>query len=130
MNPDDRNGHLSTFDAQGRFAGSVWGHPIYVLEATANIWPHHSVRGLYDDAWWFDGSQACERPHCPVIVDGLTLRRVRPGSAIAIEGQQHECAEGGDVELSFQYPGTYEITITCWPDLDGSYTIENPPPSE
>ena len=130
MNLDEGNGHLSTFDAQGRFAGSVWGHPIYVLEATANIWPHHSVRGLYDDTWWFDGNQVRKRQACPATVDGLALRGVRPGSTITIEGQQYECAAGGDVELTFQYPGPYEVTVTRWPYLDGSYTIENPPQSE
>ncbi|MGG5142813.1 hypothetical protein [Alcaligenes ammonioxydans] len=89
----------------------------------------HAPRAL-DDSWWFYGGQARKRQACPATVDGLTLRGVRPGSTITIEGQQYECAEGGDVELSFQYPGTYEITVTRWPYLDGSYTIENPPQPE
>lgn len=114
----------------GRFNGVVKGHPDYVLAPTIVAWKGGVAPGALDDSWWFYGGQARRRPACPVVAEGLVLRGVRPGSTITIEGQQYECADGGDVELSFQFSGMYEITVTRWPYLDGSYTIENPPPAE
>lgn len=126
-----QHGSVSLFKPGiGRFDGVVEGHPDYVLAPTVAAWGGGVAPGALDDSWWFYGGQACQRPACPVITEGLLLRGVRPGSVITIEGQQHECAEGGDVELSFQYPGTYEITVTRWPYLDGRYVVENPPPAE
>ena len=115
---------------EGRFMQTVSGPDRPVIQPTLQYWAADWAPGSYDDSWWFYGGEPRKRPACPITVDGLTLRAVRPGSIITIEGRQYECAEGGDVELSFQYPGTYEITVTRWPYLDGSYTIENPPPSE
>lgn len=114
----------------GRFDGVVKGHPDYVLAPTVAAWAGGAAPGALDDTWWFYDGQARQRPACPVVVDGLVLRGVRPGSIVTIEGQQYECAEGGDVDLSLQYPGTYVITVTSWPYLDGSYIVENPPPAE
>ena len=125
-----KHGSVSLFmPGTGRFDGVVEGHPDYVLAPTVAAWSGGAAPGSLDDSWWFYG-QVRKRQPCPVAIEGLTLRGVRPGSAIKIEGQQYECTEGGDVELSFQYPGTYEITVTRWPYLDGRYVVENPPPAE
>ncbi|UYY88123.1 hypothetical protein [Alcaligenes sp. SMD-FA] len=114
----------------GRFQQTVSGPQQLVIDPTLASWQGDWVPGAFDSSWWFYGGEARERPVCPIVAEGLVLRGVRPGSMITIEGQQYECVEGGDVELSFQYPGTYEITVTRWPYLDGRYTIENPPPAE
>jgi len=114
----------------GRFQQTVSGPWQFVIEPTLAAWNGDYAPGVLDDTWWFYGGEARQRQACPASIDGLVLRGVRPGSTITIEGQQYECPEGGDVELSFQYPGTYEITVTRWPYLDGRYTIENPPPAE
>ncbi len=111
----------------GRYQYTVEGPVELAIQPTIDRWQGDWAPGALDDSWWLYGGQARKRRVCPAIVDGLTLRGVRPGSMITIEGQQYECAEGGDVELSFQYPGTYEIQVTRWPYLDGSFTIENPP---
>lgn len=121
---------VSLFNHEGRFHAVVSGPDMFVVQPTLQSWPGQWAEGQLDDSWWFYGGEARQRQACPVAVDGLVLRGVRPGSTITIEGQQYECVEGGDVELSFQYPGTYEITVTRWPYLDGRYTIENPPPAE
>ncbi|WP_341667334.1 hypothetical protein [Alcaligenes sp. SDU_A2] len=114
----------------GRFVQTLQGSPLFVIEPFLARWGGGHAPGALDDSWWFYGGQARKRQACPALVDGLTLRGVRPGSTITIDGQQYECAEGGDVELSFQYPGTYEITVTRWPYLDGRYTVENPPSTQ
>ncbi|MDK7586206.1 hypothetical protein QP575_10265 [Alcaligenes faecalis subsp. phenolicus] len=114
----------------GRFQQIVSGPWLFVIEPTLSVWEGDWTPGELDASWWFYGGEARPRRACPVFVEGLTLRDVRPGSVIMIEGRQYECSEGGDVELSFQHPGVYEITVSRWPYLDGSYTVENPPPTE
>lgn len=114
--------------SQGRFHAVVSGPDQFVVQPTLQDWAGQWAEGKLDDTWWFCSGEARKRQACPVIPDGQILRGVLPGSTITIEGQQYECPEGGDVELSFQYPGTYEITVTRWPYLDGRYTVENPPP--
>ena len=114
----------------GRFLQTVSGPRQFVIEPTLAALEGDWAPGGLDGSWWFYGGEARQRKPCPVVVDGLTRRGVRPGSMITIEGQQYECAEGGDVELSFQFPGTYEVTVTRWPYLNGRYTVDNPPPVE
>ncbi len=114
----------------GQFSHVVAGPDEYVIKPTLAHWEGQWAEGSYDDSWWFYGGQARQRPACPVVAEGLVLRGVRPGSTVTIEGRQYDCAEGGDVELSFQFPGTYEVTVTRWPYLNGRYTVENPPPVE
>lgn len=114
----------------GRFHQVVSGPKEYVIDPTLAAWVGDYAVGGLDDTWWFYGGRARKRQACPAKVDGMTLRGIRPGSTIMIEGRQYECAEGGEVELSFQFPGTYEVTVTRWPYLDGRYTIENPPSAE
>lgn len=114
----------------GRFQYAVAAQSRVLVVPTLEAWAGEWTWGEFDDSFYFYGGQARKRPACPVEVDGLVLRGVRPGSTIMIEGQQYECAEGGDVELSFQYPGSYEVTVTRWPYLEGRVTIENPPPVE
>ena len=114
----------------GRFQQLVSGPLEFVINPTLAIWDGDHAVGAFDDAWWFYGGEARKRQECPVYVEGLTLRGVRPGSVIAIEGKHYQCPEGDDVELSFQYPGIYYITVSRWPYLDGRFTIENPPPAK
>lgn len=114
----------------GRFSHWVDGGYEYVITPTLRMWDGEYEQGEYDDNWWHNGKMVVKRPPCPVRSDGLFLRGVLAGSTIYIEGKAYECAEGGDIELSFQFPGTYEVTISNWPYLTGSYTIENPPPTQ
>lgn len=114
----------------GRFHHLVSGPQEFVIVPILANWEGDHAFGAMDDSWWFYGGEARKRRACPALIEGLTLVGVRPGSVITIEGQQYECLEDGNVDLSFQYPGTYEVTVTRWPYLDGRYTVENPPPSE
>lgn len=115
---------------EGRFSHMVHGSLEHVVIPTVDSWDGEYVYGEFDDAYWLDSGQPRKRQPCPVAVDGLWLRDVCPGSTITIEKQQYECTEGGDVELSFQYPGVYVVTVSCWPYLDGEYEIENTPQAE
>lgn len=110
----------------GRFYAVVSGPAEFVVLPTLQRWSGDWADGRYDDSWWFDAGETRQRQPCPVQTQGLILSGVLPGSTITIEGQRYECADGGDVELSFQFPGAFEITVSCWPYLDGSYIVENP----
>ncbi len=114
----------------GRFVQTLQGPTDLVIAPFLARWDGGHAPGALDGSWWLYGGQARQRPACPVVADGLSLRGVRPDSTITIEGRQYPCADGGDVELSFQFPGTYEVTVARWPYLDGRYTIENPSPTK
>lgn len=110
----------------GEFDGVVTGHPDYVLTPTAEAWPGGVADAALDDSWWFNDGEAKLRQRCPAVLDGLVLRGVPPASVIVIEGNSYPCESGGDVELEFEFAGTYLVTVVCWPYLKGSYTVENP----
>ncbi|MCX5592017.1 hypothetical protein [Alcaligenes endophyticus] len=116
---------IYTLFKDGRMCQTVFGDFKHVIVPTLALWDGESAIGEYDDTYWFYGGTPHKRQPCPAVVDGLWLRGVRPGSTIHIENQSYECVDGGDVELSFQHPGTYQVRVERWPYLDGSYTIEN-----
>ncbi|MCX5470468.1 hypothetical protein OSH04_01930 [Alcaligenes sp. A-TC2] len=121
------NAYISSFDDQGRYVASIWGHPLYVLAPSAQAWPHHTADGRFDESWWFNGMEVVKRQACPATVEGAVLLDVPPDSKILIEGVSYECIDGGEVELSFDQPGSYEVKVICWPYLEGVYIVENPP---
>lgn len=115
---------VSLFES-GRFRQVVSGSEEHVVMPTISAWGGEYFEGEYDDTYWFYGGMPRKRQPCPAVADGLWLHGVRPDSTIYIDGQAYECEEGGDIELSFQYPGTYKVRIERWPYLDGVYEIEN-----
>ena len=116
----------SFFDSSGRFSHCVTGPQELVIEPSAAVWAGGVAAGAFDDAYWLYGGVARKRRACPVALDGLQLRGVRPGSVIIINEQRYECVQGGDVELEFDQPGVYRVTVRRWPYLDGEFAIENP----
>lgn len=120
---------VSLFEG-GRFMQAVVGPYTNVIKPTLEGWGGNWVAGLFDSSWWHDGEQVLKRVPCPAVLDGVTLRGVLPGSVVWIDGSRYDSPMGGDIELSFQYPGNYVVWVTLWPYLDGSYTVENPPPTQ
>lgn len=116
----------SFFDEAGRFSHTVEGPMKMIVQPNIDAWPATAIEGLYSDCYWLHGGTPRKRPMCPVVVDGHVLRGVRPGSVITINEQRYECELGGDVELEFDQPGVYRVTVRRWPYLDGEYEIENP----
>lgn len=114
-----------SFFKDGRFSKLLSGPMKNVIEPNLAIWDGEYFYGEFDDTYWFYGGIPRKRERCPIVIDGLWLRGVRPNSTIYIEEQAYECADGGEVELSFQYPGTYTVRVERWPYLDGVYEIEN-----
>lgn len=58
--------------------------------------------------------QVTDRPPNPAQLNGMTLSAVPTGSTITIEGTDYPCNDG-TAQLSFDQPGTYTVTVKCWP---------------
>lgn len=122
---------VTLFTAEsGKFSGVVHGPWDSVLKPTIQGWDGWHAVGELDQTWWHNGISAIQREACPAVRVGKTLTSVPAGSVIVIEGVEYSCNEGGVVELSFQFSGLYEVTVKCWPYLEGRYTFENPSPIE
>ncbi len=65
------------------------------------------------------------RPANPATVSGMIVRRIPMRSKVTIEGQTYP-VDDGVLELSFEYPGTYRVTIESFPALPVEFEIENP----
>lgn len=65
------------------------------------------------------------RPPNPAVQDGMWLRRVPPHAKIRIEGATY-IADDSDVELDFQYPGTYKVKVESWPHKDVEFEVTKP----
>lgn len=63
------------------------------------------------------------RPKSTAKLEGNMLKGVPAGASVTIEGQVYE-ADGSDIELSFAHPGTYEIKVEAFPQVDwtGTYS--------
>lgn len=122
--------HIVSLFKNGRYQQTVFGSYELVIVPTLKSWDGEWAEGALDSTWWYSDAKVNKRLPCTAMLDGMMLRDVQPGSLVMIEGEQYECPEGGDIELSFQFPGTYEVTVSCWPYLDGSYIVENPPPAK
>lgn len=114
-----------SFFLSGRLSHKVSGPVEHVLNPTIAKWSGDYVYGSYDETWWHNGEVVLKRLQCPVSVREMKLLNVHPGSTIYIQGTAYECLDGGDVELSFSLPGSYQVIVRCWPFLDGDYQIEN-----
>ncbi|MES5323022.1 MULTISPECIES: hypothetical protein [Alcaligenes] len=122
--------HVVSLFKNGRYQQTVFGSYELVIVPTLKSWDGEWAEGALDSTWWYSDAKTRKRLPCTAMLDGMVLRDVQPGSVVMIEGEQYECPEGGNIDLSFQFPGTYEVTVSCWPYLDGSYTVENPPPTQ
>lgn len=77
---------------------------------------------LTEKSYVLDGRLA-ERPAMPVILDGMKLKGVSSTAKILIEGAEYDCT-GADIDLEFEHPGAYTITVKDWPYLDWESQVE------
>jgi hypothetical protein len=64
------------------------------------------------------------RPVLPVRLQGHWLLEVPRGASVNIDGASY-AADGSAIELSFNYKGTYAVSVTLWPYHDWSIQVEN-----
>jgi len=119
---------VSFYTDTGQFVQTLEGDADLVIAPTTQIIGLPYVEGEYGAEYWFHEGEPQLRPACPATLEDAVLHNVPTGSTILINQSVYDCAEGGTVELEFDQPGTYHISITSWPFLDGEFTYENPAP--
>lgn len=63
------------------------------------------------------------RPTLKAKLTDMVLHGVPETAQVIIDGVTYE-ADGQAIELEFDMPGSYLITVVCWPFLDWSTTLE------
>lgn len=118
---------VSLHDSTGRIHTILSGDAVGIqntLDNTTDGW----VEGSWDTHnKYVSNGQVLDRPENPTTLSGLTLSNVPVPSTIKISGQFYEVTES-IVELEFNLPGTYKVTVYSWPCLDKEFTVENPTP--
>lgn len=67
------------------------------------------------------------RPHNPALLENNVIKNVPMNSSLLIEDTLYENKEDTEIELSFNHPGRYQITLIKWPYLNKEFVYENPP---
>lgn len=70
------------------------------------------------------GKQVQPRPRFDLQVAGNVLSGVPAGATVEIEGATY-IADGSNIELVFNFPGTYLVRVSLWPFHDEEVSIEN-----
>ena len=65
------------------------------------------------------------RLESPVVLDRGVLRGLPLPCLITINETEYPC-DTETVELEFDQPGSYRVSVQAWPYLDKEFTIENP----
>jgi hypothetical protein len=67
--------------------------------------------------------EVVHRVELPVVLSGNTLIGVPDGAQLKIDTDTY-MADGSDITLTFDHPGTYILSVSLWPYLDWSTKIE------
>lgn len=65
-----------------------------------------------------------ERPENPSTLNGTVIENIPVGATVAF-GDQSYIVDDGAAELSFAFPGTYEVTVDCFPYLTKTFEVSN-----
>lgn len=109
------------------------------------VMSHAGVQALTDENGWHYIKEASRlgedyvslpdltitpRQPCPASLDGLVLSDLPVPCCVKVRdeaGEQFETAcDEPSLELEFDYPGTYTVTVVSVPYLDGVFTVEVP----
>jgi hypothetical protein len=66
-----------------------------------------------------------DRPTLTPIVDGLTISNLPNGCIASTEGQEF-LVISGQINLEYELPGTYAVTLRAWPWLDATVEVVQP----
>jgi len=82
------------------------------------------LEGRWDDTkFYVENGSVVERPHFPITIEGSTITGIPIPTTITIEGVSYEVTEG-TLELEFDAPGSYTVSLRSFPYLDTEVTIE------
>lgn len=66
--------------------------------------------------------QLLERPDNPSTLNGLVIENVPLGATVSFDDQSY-VVDDGTAELGFQFPGTYTVSVTCFPYLTKNFEV-------
>jgi len=124
--------NYSAYDERGIFIAELAFPSRDDAELTGKLMGAAGVlEGDHDAATqWYDqlGGEVKQRVPMDVHVDGTRLSGVPAGATIRVEDSSH-VADGSDVELSFEHPGRYRVTVALPPFLpfEADIDYENSP---
>nr|WP_313656923.1 hypothetical protein [Achromobacter ruhlandii] len=85
------------------------------------------VEGAADaQTQYIENGRVMPRPLSRASLDGRTLSGLTVPCSIIINDGEYPCDET-HVELEFDQPGRYRVTVRAWPQMDKEFEIENPP---
>ncbi|MGE8150900.1 hypothetical protein ACQKP5_06565 [Pseudomonas vancouverensis] len=111
-----------------------------VIDYPENACPYDDLLQMYPDALFMamgarvndindyvNNGEVVPRPRMSDIkLMGRVLYGVPAGASLSVEGQEY-LADGSDIELAFDLPGAYRITVALWPYLDEEVVYEAQP---
>jgi len=67
-----------------------------------------------------------ERPENPATLDGAVIENIPVGAVVSFRDQT-AIVDDGVVEFEFPFPGTYPVTISCFPYLTKTFEVQYAP---
>lgn len=67
-----------------------------------------------------------ERPENPATLNGTVIENIPVGTVLLFD-QQYAIIDDGTAELEFPFPGTYPVTVYCFPYLNKTFEVEYAP---
>lgn len=111
--------HFAAYDDVGRIVHSVTCTPqLGKSNMNLNGFSQFAevVRLADHRQYYLPAGVLTPRPESTAVLEGSLLRGVPAGAQVLIEGQEY-VADGTDIELAFEYPGTYLLEVEAFPQL-------------
>jgi hypothetical protein len=116
----------SLYDADGRIFSVVSLQQDLIADVVVLNHASGHIDGAVDgDIHYVRDGQIVPRLESPVMLQGLVLSRLPAPCVILINDRLYETTSE-TVELEFDQPGSYRVSVQAWPYLDKEFTIENP----
>lgn len=112
--------HFAVYDATGFIKMMLSCDPDHA-ERTIRLntqLPYVRIVGSVDAGEYYIADEKLKlRPKSTAVLEGSLLKGVPAGAKVTIEGQVYE-ADGSDIELEFEHPGTYTLLVDAFPQRE------------
>ncbi|MBA1200361.1 hypothetical protein G7009_00890 [Pseudomonas capeferrum] len=118
---------LAAYDSKGAIASTSCGPEetaLATLRLNSGLPYIETQSAAFHDAHYVLNGKLENRPEGPAYLDGLTLKGVKTGSRVTIEGVEYT-ADGSDLELEFTLPGIYAVAVELWPYKKQEFIVED-----
>lgn len=80
----------------------------------------------YGDTHYVKDGVITERQSNPSAISGMKITGIPNPSTITIGNELPVTVEDGEVDLEFDYPGTYAVLVQAWPYMDVTFQVTQP----